>query len=93
MQRISQKEDSIPLSVSLKACNPERNVFRFYTLSLDRDLFNKWMLTCCYGRIGCKGTLKTYSLLSYDEGKRLYNRALKKRVNAKGRIGCDYKEI
>lgn len=79
-----------PLQVSLKACNPKRNLFRFYTLSLDRDLFKDWVVTSCYGRIGCRGTIRRKSYTSYKEAKGIYNRILKKRLNAKSRIGCNY---
>lgn len=77
-------------TIALKACNPTRNVFRFYRLSLEKDLFGAWVVTSCYGRMGSKGTIKRKSDPSYGRAKRIYDRILKKRLHAKARLGCDY---
>ena len=44
----------LPL-ISLRSIDPSRNRFRFYSLRLDRDLWDQRMLIRRYGRIGTHG--------------------------------------
>jgi predicted DNA-binding WGR domain protein len=77
----------------LQARNPQRNVYRFYNLAVNRNLFGDWIVTCCYGRIGCAGTLKHHAYPSYEEAKAFFNHVLTKRNKAHKRIKCTYKNV
>lgn len=77
-------------SLFLQARNPTRNICRFYNIALDRDLFGDWIVTCCYGRIGCGGTIRHHAYLSYEAALGFFKKTLKKRQRARARIGCDY---
>lgn len=48
--------------------NPTQNCFRFYVISLTHDLFNEYVVSCEWGRIGAKGTHRKVDIFtSFDE--------------------------
>lgn len=77
----------------LKAVNHTKNVNRWYSLRVGQDLFGEWILITQWGRQGFKGQYKEY--VFSDEGliQKEVKRILKKRLNAKTRIGCNYEII
>lgn len=78
------------LSIELEAQNPERNHFRFYRMDVQKDLFNYWMLTTIYGRIGTKGTTKKFAFKNVREVENKVKDILKRRKTSHKRIGTNY---
>lgn len=77
----------------LHAKYPARNILRWYTIRVDKNLLGEWCLYLSYGRIGQRGHLK----LSFWNDLTLLLRQLKtilrKRLNATKRIGCNYEIV
>lgn len=79
------------LSAHLEACDPERNIWRSYSITAGQDLFGNWVVSINYGRIGAKGRTKTFLLTDEAETNRYVRQCLKKRESAPKRIGIGYK--
>ena len=48
--------------------NPSKNCFRFYAISLANDLFNAYVVSCEWGRIGAKKSRRKVEIFnSVDE--------------------------
>jgi predicted DNA-binding WGR domain protein len=48
--------------------NPSKPCFKFYDIELDHDLFDAYVVTCRWGRIGSKkGRTKVMVFNSFDE--------------------------
>lgn len=77
-------------SITLEAHNPERNHHRSYHISLGRDLFGYWTVEIAYGRCGQGKQSKRYGSSNLQEAQAIIQRALKRRMGAKARIGCEY---
>jgi predicted DNA-binding WGR domain protein len=79
--------------IHLHAKHPPQNIYRWYTIRVDKNLFGEWCLSLSYGRIGHRGQLK----LSFWSDVTLLFRHLKtilrKRLNATHRIGCNYEIV
>jgi predicted DNA-binding WGR domain protein len=79
--------------IHLHAKHPPQNIYRWYTIRVDKNLFGEWCLYLSYGRIGHRGQLK----LSFWSDVTLLFRHLKtilrKRLNATHRIGCNYEIV
>tara|TARA_R110002050_G_scaffold44475_2_gene105942 strand:+ start:7219 stop:7593 length:375 start_codon:yes stop_codon:yes gene_type:complete len=84
-------EGSTPLHLTAK--NPSKNIYRFYTIFTSKDLFGFTCIHTCYGRIGTKGKMNSYSFLEKDKAERYLNTIMNKRLNASKRIGVDYNTI
>ena len=82
---------SNPLRISLEAHNTDRNVKRFYDIAIMPSLFSHHSVLISYGRIGQKPRYISYIASSLDEAINFIKPRLKKRLNAKKRIGCNYK--
>ena len=80
-------------AIHLEACDPERNIWRSYSITTGQDLFGDWIVAMNYGRIGARGTTKTVVLPDEAETRRYVQKCLKKRENAPKRIGIGYKVI
>lgn len=78
------------LSIEMEAKNHERNHFRFYRVDVQKDLFNYWMVTTIYGRIGTKGTTKKFAFKNIKEVENKIKDVLNRRKTARKRIGTDY---
>ena len=50
--------DLFPTDLHLRCVDPENNKRRFYALSVQRTLFDEWVLAREWGRIGCGGRLR-----------------------------------
>lgn len=74
----------------MEAIKKETNKFRFYFLYLERDLFNQFILTTIYGRIGTKGTKKIFSYSTIMDASKKIVEIVQKRQTARKRIGVDY---
>ena len=80
-------------SIQLRAQHPPKNIYRWYSIRVDKNLLGEWCLYLSYGRIGQRGQLK----LSFWNDLTLLLRQLKsilrKRLNATKRIGCNYEIV
>ena len=78
-------------SVTLEARNPDRQHYRSYTVSAGRDLFGTWIVEIRFGRIGCAGTLVTYSAADELAARKLVRQCLARRRGSPKRIGVPYR--
>ena len=74
----------------LRATNPSKNLYRWYSLHLCQDLFGTWLLITQWGRRGFKGQGKQYAFEDEERAQKELQRLLKKRLNSHKRIGCNY---
>jgi predicted DNA-binding WGR domain protein len=72
--------------ILLHAINPSQNVWRFYEMRFQRDLFGGYTTTICFGRISSpSGTKKELVFSSTEEQLIHAKNILKKRLSAKQR--------
>lgn len=45
----------VSMTTYLQRIDPDRNIYRFYALDVERDLFGEWSLIRRWGRIGTRG--------------------------------------
>ncbi len=74
----------------LRATNLSKNIRRWYSLRMGQDLFGDWLLITQWGRQGFKGHYKQYVFPEEAKAQKEFQRILKKRLNARNRIGCNY---
>lgn len=67
----------------LTRSDQQKNMRRFYLLSVQRSLLGDWLLVSEWGRIGCSGTVRHKSFASEE----LAELAYRKRVQEKQRRG------
>ena len=79
--------------IELEAKNKSNNLNRYYNIVIFKNLFGELSLQTVYGRIGQKGQTKTYIFPEKDECLKKLKQILKKRLQAKKRIGVDYEII
>ena len=84
---MDEEHSSIRHSLVLRRIDPERNVARFYALTIERDLFGRTVLVRHWGRIGGRGRERTDEHASEDAAAA----ALGKLAAAKRRRG--YQEL
>lgn len=77
-------------SILLRAVNPKRNMNRFYHIQVGEDLFESPYIMTTYGRSGTSGRSKSYAFHTWSELDKHLRKTLRKRLNAKKRIGCNY---
>ena len=83
-----------PCHLKLRATNPVINLDRSYEIVCQRGLFNSWLVTTAYGRYGQKrGQSKTAIFDTKSQAQIFIDKVLKKRLNAKKRIGCNYERL
>ena len=80
-------------NIRLQAKNPPKNIFRWYSLRVDQNLFGEWCLSISYGRIRQRGQSKHYSWPDMASLIIQMKAILRKRFNATKRIGCNYEII
>lgn len=85
-----KKEYAMYLDVSLRAINPTKNVNRVYNIKMDETLFNSRTVITERGRYGKTLQPKIEKFNDEKDLKRFLKSNLRKRLNAKKRIGCDY---
>ena len=49
--------EMFPLEAYMRRINPEKNMYRFYHLHIERTLFGDWCLIRQWGRIGANGQI------------------------------------
>jgi|GEM_PF-4324413 len=80
-------------NIRLQAKHSPKNIYRWYAIRVDQNLFGEWCLSISYGRIGQRGQSKQYQwsdiavLMTHIKG------ILRKRLNATNRIGCNYEIV
>ncbi len=67
----------------LEAREPSKNIFRFYSIEVSRDLFGMWLVDVRYGRIGSNGTVKRHSCNDLQTVQSIVAAKLEKRNSAK----------
>lgn len=77
----------------LQAKSPPQNIYRWYRIRVDQTLFGEWCLSLSYGRIGHRGQLKRSSCADMRQLHTHLRATLRKRLNAKNRIGCNYEIV
>jgi predicted DNA-binding WGR domain protein len=78
------------LSIYLEAVNPQAHHFRAYSISCGKDLLGEWLVQTTFGKIGKRGTTKSYAFPEQEKAQKHINTLLKKRFTAHKRIGCNY---
>jgi hypothetical protein len=78
------------LHLKLRAIKLEANINRVYEIYLNKGLFNSWIVTTANGRYGGGMMQRNYSFFDLKEANTFAHKVLKKRLNAKKRIGVDY---
>lgn len=76
--------------IDLEAINPLRKVDRYYTVIISPNLFGEIAMQTIYGRNGTSGQKRTYTFSSHQECMLKLNEVLRKRLNARGRLGTNY---
>lgn len=80
-------------NIRLHAKYPPKNIYRWYNLRVDQNLFGEWWLSISYGRIGQRGQSKHYRWSDVTLLMAQIKSILRKRLNATKRIGCNYEII
>ena len=80
-------------TIQLNATYPQKNIYRWYTIRIDKNLFGEWCLSLSYGRIGHRGQTKLSFWTDITLLIRQLKRILKKRLNSSKRIGCNYQIV
>lgn len=57
---------------------PARNCYRFYAISLASDLFNAYVVSCEWGRIGCKKVRRKVEVFDFKADAITYIQQLEK---------------
>lgn len=77
----------------LRAQNPERNVNRFYAVTIGRSLFSTYAVYTNNGRVGTHGRMRIHEVTSMEEVKSYLKRCLKRRLSAVKRLGVSYEAV
>jgi len=77
--------------IELRACDPDKNISRFYIINVGRDLLGDLIVTFRNGRIGNFGRLKSHVCKDLEEAAKIVSKSLKRRNSAPKRIGVYYK--
>lgn len=64
----------------LTRTEPEKNLYRFYVVSVAPTLFGEWSLVREYGRSGSPGTVKLTSFEQEQEAQKAAHRIIKRRL-------------
>jgi predicted DNA-binding WGR domain protein len=76
--------------LELRAINPDRNIARFYSLRVNKNLFGELTLTVTNGRIGKKGRVQNSYWPSIDLLIEEVKKRLKRRFSSVPRLGVKY---
>lgn len=77
-------------NIYLEAVCPDKGIQRFFTIEADQDLFKGWYIRAANGRIGTKSSVRTYRFEDETSLDKKLRQLLRKRINAKTRLGCNY---
>lgn len=78
------------ICISLEAKDSAANRLRAWSVEAGRDLFEFWIVTVRFGRIGTAGRIVRYSFPSEDQARAFIRGGLRRRGTAKRRIGVPY---
>lgn len=81
------------LTLALEAHNDTENHHRRYVIEVGQDLFKEWTLAVRYGRVGTRGQEQQFAVAEESELSALIQDRLRRRLNAKKRIGCPYRLV
>ncbi|MEI7604280.1 MAG: WGR domain-containing protein [bacterium] len=76
--------------IELRACDPDKNISRFYVINVGRDLLGDLIVTLRNGRIGHFGRLKYHVCKDLEEAAKIVRKSLKRRNSSPKRIGVAY---
>lgn len=76
--------------IRLKAICENKNMKRFYTMHIHKNLFQEITVSLFYGRIGCLPQTRNYYFQNGNEAHQFLKHTLRKRLQAKKRIGVNY---
>jgi hypothetical protein len=77
----------------LRAKGETRGVERRYSLLVQRDLFGGWVVITEWGREGSREQRKQYVFSNEREARRKFEEILRRRLNGKKRVGCNYQIV
>ena len=77
-------------NIYLEAVCPDKGIQRFFNIEADQDLFKAWYIKVVNGRIGTKGSVRTYRFEDEISLDKKLRQLLRKRINAMTRLGCNY---
>lgn len=77
--------------IRLKAICEEKNIKRFYTVYIHKNIFKETTVSLFYGRIGSNSQTRHYYFKNQKDITQFLKRMLRKRLHAKNRIGVNYK--
>lgn len=86
-------ELSLPAALHLVAVDVSRNIARAYTILVDRDLFDHWLVETRWGRIGSRGRASIRSFAFEDDARTFVRSTLTRRASARKRIGVAYQAV
>lgn len=75
----------------LEAQDPERNIYRAYSIDYGQDLFGNWIVEVTYGRIGSRGRTMIRVVHNEGEALRQVQKFIQRRQSSLKRIGISYK--
>ena len=90
---ISSEQIQPGWQIQLHAKYPPQNIYRWYSIRVDKNLLGEWCLYLSYGRIGQRGQLKLSCWNDLTLLLRQLKVILRKRLNAAKRIGCNYEIV
>ena len=65
----------------LTRTEPQKNLYRFYVVSVAPTLFGEWSVMREYGRIGSPGTVQTRTFERQQDAHRAEQRSIKRRIS------------
>lgn len=81
------------LSIQLHAQNLEKNINRFYSLRVTKNLFGAWTITIQYTQLRTRGPSKLFFCDTVEEAKERVYLILSRRLNYNRRMGCNYRIV
>ncbi len=82
----------MPLSISLHARNPARNIHRAWYAEAAPDLFGTWLVQTRHGRNGTEGRRLARSFPTEQAARAYLAHLLRRRASAPQRLGVPYRE-
>ncbi len=79
------------LRIALEAHNDERDHRRRYEVRVERDLFDDWLVTVSFGRIGGGTHELRFGCGELESAQRVVRQLLQRRLSAPRRLGCPYR--
>ncbi len=71
---------SLPSPIMLYKIDPARNLFRYYSLSIQPNLFGSWSLIKGWGRISCLGRMQVELCEDLEDVAKVFERKFAEKV-------------